>query len=88
MNTHRRRKGTDLLFFKLGARWGWMVNEKAQLLHSSERAQVTTVKDAGWTLGLVWTGAENLICSGIQSLDRPTHSMSLYQLSYLSVTYN
>jgi len=75
-------------FFKLGARWGWVDNEKAQLLHSWERARVPIVQDAGWTLGLVWTGAENLACSGIQFLDRPTCSMSLYQLSYLSVTYN
>jgi hypothetical protein len=88
MYAHSRRNGTDILFFKLGARWGWVVNEKAQLLHSWERARVSIVQDSGWILGLVGTGAENLTCSRIQSLDCPTRSMSLYRLSYLSVTYN
>jgi len=77
MNARRRTKGTDLLFFKLGARKGWVVNEKAQLLHSWERAQVPIVQDAGWTLRLVWTGVENLTCSRIQSLDCRTGSISL-----------
>lgn len=54
MNARTRTEGTDLLFFKLGAQEGWVVNEKAQLLHSWERAQVPIVQDAGWTLG--WFG--------------------------------
>jgi hypothetical protein len=32
--------------------------------------------------GPVWTGAENLAPTGIQSPDRPARSESLYRLSY------
>jgi hypothetical protein len=32
--------------------------------------------------GPVWTGAENLAPTGIRSPDRPSHSKSLYRLSY------
>jgi hypothetical protein len=32
--------------------------------------------------GQVWTGAENLAFTGIQSPDRPARSESLYQLCY------
>ena len=32
--------------------------------------------------GPVWTGAENLSPTGIRTSDRPTHSESLYRLSY------
>jgi hypothetical protein len=33
---------------------------------------------AGWAPGPVWTGAENLTPTGIQSPDRPAHSWSIY----------
>ena len=39
------------------------------------------VYEAGWVPGPVWTGAENLAATGIQSLDRPARSESLYRLS-------
>jgi len=32
--------------------------------------------------GPVWTGAENLVPTGIRSPDRPARSESLYRLSY------
>jgi hypothetical protein len=35
-----------------------------------------------WAAGLVWTCAENLVHTGIQSPDSPAHSESLYQLCY------
>ena len=40
------------------------------------------VQEAGWTPGPVWTGAENLVLTGIRSPDRPARSVSLYRLSY------
>jgi len=40
------------------------------------------VQKAGWAPGPVWTGAENLAPSGIQSPDRPARSQSLYRLRY------
>ena len=36
----------------------------------------------GWELGLVWTGGENLVQTGIQSPDSSACSESLYQLRY------
>jgi len=35
-----------------------------QLLYPWERKPVSTAKEAGWTPGLVWMGAENLALSG------------------------
>ena len=40
------------------------------------------VQDAGWAPEPVWTGAENLVPTGIRSLDRPARSQSLYGLLY------
>jgi hypothetical protein len=39
---------------------------------------VPVVQEAGWDPGPVWIGAENLAPTGIQSLDLPAHSKSLY----------
>jgi len=43
---------------------------------------VPLVQEAGWAPGPVWTGAENLAPTGIQSPDCPARSQSLYRLSY------
>ena len=43
---------------------------------------VPIVQEAGWALGPVWTGAENLFSTGIRSPDRPARSQSLYRLRY------
>jgi len=43
---------------------------------------VPIVQEAGWVPGLVWTGAENFVPTGIRSPDRPLRSVSLYRLSY------
>ena len=43
---------------------------------------VPIVQEAVWAPGPVRTRAENLAPTGIQSLDRPARSQSLYQLSY------
>jgi len=42
------------------------------------------VQEAGWAKGTVWTSAENLAPTGIQSPDRPACSQSLYRLRYLA----
>jgi len=42
----------------------------------------------GKELGPVWTGAENLILTGIRSPDRSARSRSLYRLSYSGVSFN
>jgi hypothetical protein len=43
---------------------------------------VPIVQEAGWAAGPVWTCAKNLAPTGIQSLDRPARSQSLYELNY------
>ena len=40
------------------------------------------VQETGWAPGPVWTGAENLAPTGVQSPDRPARNQSLYQLRY------
>jgi hypothetical protein len=40
------------------------------------------VQEAGWALGPVWTGAENLAPTGIRSPVRPARRQSLYRLTY------
>jgi hypothetical protein len=39
---------------------------------------VPIVQEAGWATGPVWTGAENLAPTGIQTPDRPARSQLLY----------
>jgi hypothetical protein len=51
-----------LFFFKLGTRWGWVVNATPQSLYSQE---------GGWARGPVWTSAVNLASTGIRFPDRP-----------------
>jgi hypothetical protein len=46
------------------------------------KVPVPIVQEAGWAVGSVWTGAENLASTGIRSPDRPARSQSLYRLSY------
>jgi hypothetical protein len=35
---------------------------------------VAIIQEAGWVPGPVWTGAENLVPTGIRSPDRPARS--------------
>ena len=48
---------------------------------------VSIVQEAGWAPGPVWTGAANLVPTGIRSPDRPARSGSLYRLSYRAHFY-
>jgi hypothetical protein len=47
---------------------------------------VPIVQEAGWAPGPVWTGAENLASTRIQSPDHPACSQPLYRLCYLAHT--
>jgi hypothetical protein len=42
----------------------------------------TYCMEASWAPGSTWTGAGNLSPTGIRSPNRPTHSETLYRLSY------
>ena len=52
-------------------------------LYLRERDLTPIVQEAGWAIGQVWTGAENLVHTGIRSWDPPVLGESLYRLSYL-----
>ena len=58
-----------------------MVSTTPRPLYPRERPGAP-VPEAGWSPGPVWTGAENLVPTGIRSPDRPARSESLYRLSY------
>ena len=80
---HRGSRGIALLFLDHGTRRGWKVSITPRSLFTPGKDPVPIVQEAGWAPGLVWTGAENLAPTGIQSLDRPARSQSLY-LRYLA----
>jgi hypothetical protein len=69
-------------FSNFGPRWGWVVKATPWPLHILERNAVSIAEEGWWASGPVWTGAENLAPTGIQSPHRPARSKSLYRLSY------
>jgi hypothetical protein len=54
----------------------------------SGKDPVPTVEEDRWASEAVWTGAGNLVPTGIRSPDRPAGSESLYRLSYPGSQYN
>ena len=46
---------------------GWVVKAKPRPPYTRERNPVLIMQVAGWALGPVWTGAENLASTGIRS---------------------
>ena len=84
--TQRGSRGIAPLFFNLGARWGgWSAPRPGRF--TSWKDPIPIVQLAGWTSEPVWTGAENLVATGIRSSDRPVRSESLYRLSYPGYLY-
>jgi len=71
-----------LPFLDHGSRSGWGVSVTPRPLFTPGKDPVPIVQEAGWTPGLVWTGAENLAPTGIGSPNRPARSQSLYRLRY------
>ena len=59
-----------------------MGQRHTRALFNSWKDPVRLVQEVGWTPGPVWTGAENLVPTGIRSPERPARSQSLYRLSY------
>ena len=81
----RPRRGVEVqlyTFFNLGTRWWWVVNATPRPLYPRERDAMPIVQETGWAPGQVWTCAENLALTGIQSPARAVRSESLYRLSY------
>jgi len=58
-----------------------------QLYFAPRKDLLPIVQEPGWAPGPVWTGAENLAPTGIQSPDHPARSKSLYRLSYPAHKY-
>ena len=81
--THKGSKRIAVPFHDHGTRRGWGVSVTPRPLCTPGKDPVPIVQEAGWAPGPVWTGAENLVPTGIRSPDRPAHSQSLYQLRYL-----
>ena len=79
---HRGSRGIGLPFLDHGTRSGWGVSVTPRPLFTPRKDPVPIVQEAGWALGPVWTGTENLASTGIRSPDRPARSQSLYRLSY------
>jgi len=71
---HRGSRGIALLFHDHGTRRGWGVSDTPQPLFTPWKNPVPIVQKAGWAPGPVWTGAENLVPTGIRSPDRPARS--------------
>ena len=80
--THRGSRGIALPFHDHGTRRGWGVSVTPWPLFTSGKGPVPIVQEAGWAPVPVWTGAENLVTTGIRSPDRPARSQSLYWLRY------
>ena len=57
----------------------YIVSVTPRPLFTPRKEPVPIVQEAGWAPGPVWTGAENLAPTGIQSPDRPACSQSLYR---------
>jgi hypothetical protein len=55
---------------------GWSAPRPGRFTPGKDPAPI--VYEAAWTPGSSWTGAENLVFTGIRSLDRPAHSETLY----------
>jgi len=59
-----------------------VVRATPQLPCTWKRDPVAIVQEAKWAPGLVWTGVENLVPTGVRSLDHRTGSELLYLLCF------
>jgi hypothetical protein len=62
----------------------WGVSVTPRPLATPGKDPLPIVQEAGWDLGSVWKGAENLIPTGIRTPDCSARSQSQYGLSYLA----
>jgi len=81
---HRVSRGIALLFLDHGTRRVWGVRVTTRPLFTPGNYPVPIVQEAVWDPGLVRTGTENLVPTGIRSPDHTARSQSPYRLSYPS----
>jgi len=60
-------RGLALLLHDRGTRRGWVVSSTPRPHFTPRKDPVPILQEAGWALGQVWTGAENLVPTGIRS---------------------
>jgi len=65
---------------------GWSGSRPGHITPREWHAPI--VLKAGWATGSVWTGAENLVCTGIRFAVRPARSGSLYRLLTIKCAVN
>ena len=82
----RMGRGIALLFHDRGSRRGWVVSSTPRPLFTPGKDPVPILQTAGWATGAVWTGAENLVPTGIRSRTVQPVALSLYRLSYPAQT--
>ena len=56
----------------------WVINATLRPLYHRERDPVSTVQNAGWAPGQIWTGAKNLAPTGIFFSFLPPSALELY----------
>ena len=71
---HTGSSDIALLFLDHGTRRGWGVSVTPRSLFNPGKDPVPIVQEARWAPGPVWTGAENLVPTGIRCTDRPARS--------------
>jgi hypothetical protein len=69
-------------FFNLISRWQVEGQRYAPAALPPGKRPGTLFTGGWWGAETVWTGAENLVLTGIRSPDRPARSESLYRLSH------
>ena len=85
---HRGSRDIALPFHDHGTRRGWEVSIMPWPLFTPGKDPVSTVQEAGWAPGPVWTGTEYLTPTGIRSPDRPACSHSPNWLRYPAHGWN
>ena len=84
--TEREKICRYTFLFNLGAMWGVWLTPRSGRFRTRNKL-VTTVQEAGWVPGPVWTVAENLAPIRFRFSDHPSRSESLYLLSYPVLRY-
>jgi len=74
LTAHRENSGIALLFLDHGTRRGRGVTVTPRSLFTPGKDPVPIVQEAGWAPGPVWTGAENIVPTGIRSPDHPVRN--------------
>jgi hypothetical protein len=76
-------RGIALLFHECGTRrWVSGQQHTPAALYPRGKTPVPILQEAEWAPGPVWTGAENLVHTGIRSWTVQPLAQSLYRLSY------